>query len=279
VQLLTTSGNGRFVLYGGRSTGTAGETEAVTLRSDDGRTWEEFDSGLPDDTFVDAVERGPNGFLLAGGQANGNPSLWLSSDGFSWDQVHEFEPTGGFVQIDDADGGEEGYVVLGRRHAPTGTSYQRFAFASADGLEWLTSEEPFGSDNQEFVFATNVTSFGPDWVATLGHPDGPSTAVWHSENGLEWTEVGEIRSDPNTSAGVLETTGIGLFHAPSSPARFEGFPGLWSSPDVGEWTEENLGATAVVNDLAESPGNVAVIGSVPGDEFNATLGIWIRSTE
>ena len=103
--------------------------------------------------------------------------------------------------------------------------------------------------------------------------------MWFSENGLDWTEHGSLDAPPNTSPGALADTGIGLFFGVSGSSPFEGFPGFWSSSDGATWEEVDLGADAWITGLAESPGNVAVIGAVPNEPFTSSAGIWIRSTE
>ncbi len=106
VVALVSAADESYILYGVR--GTAGY-EAVALRSRDGMTWEQIDTGLPEVIYVQAIERGPAGYLLVGGQgADTNPTLWLSEDGLAWELVHEFDQTEQWVQIHDADGGEEG---------------------------------------------------------------------------------------------------------------------------------------------------------------------------
>lgn len=275
---LTTAADGSYVIYGRRAEPGVVGTIAVALRSSNGAAWEELAAGLPRVLYVQAIERGPGGYLLVGGQgADANPTLWLSADGLAWELVHEFEQTEQWVQIQDADGGEEGYVVLGRRIQPNGP-YRRFAFASADGRNWSNSDQPFGPDDQAYVPEANVSSLGPDWVATLGRRDAP-LSTWFSANGLDWSEVGSLEADPNASAGVFEEIGGNLIFSPGQPGPFEGFVGVWSSRDGANWAAVDFGAEIWLGGIAEAPGIIAVTGTVPAADFTSTAGVWMTASK
>ena len=144
LEALSTAANGDYTMYLSRTVDGGPEAELLGLRSADGESWEEFDHGLPGSLFVQAIEAGPEEYLLVGGQTSEtNPTLWLSDDALTWEQVYEFDQSEFFVQLDDADGGDEGYVVLGRRIEGDSGAYRRFPFASADGRDWVNADEPF----------------------------------------------------------------------------------------------------------------------------------------
>ena len=150
----------------------------VSLRSTDGETWEPLETGLPSDLYIVAIEEGPAGYLLVGGQgAETNPTLWLSSDALTWELVHEFSQDQQYVQLTDGDGGVEGYVVVGHRTEKDAPSYERFALASADGRHWAETAAPFGPDDQQYQWQVAVSSHGGGWLATLGHRDERDLAV------------------------------------------------------------------------------------------------------
>ena len=175
---LSGAADGSYVLHAMQVNPEATETALVSLRSTDGETWEPLETGLRPDMFVESIEEGPSGYLLVGGQGGQtNPTLWLSSDALTWELVHEFSQDEENVQLYGADGGAEGYVVIGRRIAVRSSSYERFAFASADGREWVESPAPFGPDDQEYVWDVAVTSHGDNWLATLGDPEPHDHAV------------------------------------------------------------------------------------------------------
>jgi len=277
VGALVSAADESYILHGVR--GTAGY-EAVALRSRDGMTWEQIDTGLPQVIYVQAIERGPAGYLLVGGQgADTNPTLWLSEDGLAWELVHEFDQTEQWVQIHDADGGEEGYVVLGRRIEPD-NSYRRFAFASADGRTWFSRDQPFGADNQAYVAEASVSSLGPDWVATLGQPDAP-TAVWFSTDGLGWSEVGSVDAPANTSTAEFHEVAGALVFSPGSGLRGlpEGTAGVWSSVDGVGWAPVDFGADVWLGGIAEGDGITAAIGTLPRPDFTSAASIWVRVSD
>lgn len=282
LEMLTTAANGDYVMYIDRPLPDEVGGELVALRSSDGLAWSEVETGLPDDLLVQAIELGPAGYLLVGGQTSGtNPTLWLSDDAVSWEMVHEFDQTEEYVQLDDADGGEEGYVVLGRRIEGDGGPYRRFSFASSDGRSWIARDEPFGLDDQGWVFSANVQGLGPNWIATLGHPHGSPMTVWFSADGIDWTPRGELGAPPGVGAGVMERTGLGLLFSSQGGPPFDGSPGpgIWSSDDGSTWSRTEVGEGAWIGDIAESPGNVVIVGTIPGEDFPSAAGIWFQSTE
>ncbi len=271
--------DGSYVLHGSRSKTDAPYFETFALQSANGSTWEQVATGLPEVIYIQAVESGPFGHLLVGGQgAETNPTLWLSADGVTWEIVHEFQQDTHTVQIHDADGGQQGYVVIGRRIEPDGTAYRRFAFASADGREWSNVDQPFGPDDQASVFQANVSSLGPDWVATLGHRDAP-TAIWFSANGLQWSEVASVTHGPSTIAALLEEVHGKLIFSPGAGV-WDGTAGVWSSQDGVSWTEDDFGSDAVwLAGVAVDNGTTAVSGAVPSARFGSTGGIWVYTSD
>ena len=255
----------------------------VSLRSTDGEAWEPLETGLPGDLYIQAIEEGPAGYLLVGGQgADTNPTLWLSSDALTWELVHEFSQDQQFVQLHDGDGGAEGYVVMGRRIEHDSSSYERFSFASADGREWIESAAPFGPDDQDFVWEAAVSSRGGDWLATLGQRD-ETTSLWASADGLNWSGAGTLdaRNLSSVGAGLFEEVSSELILAPGASGAYDGTPGAWSSTDGTTWSPIDLGADAWVGDLAIGDGVLAMTGTIPGpvEGFTSTGVIWIRASD
>jgi hypothetical protein len=281
---LTGAADGSYVFHAHIFDTDTGSSSVVSLRSTDGETWEPIETGLPGDVAIQAIEEGPAGYLLVAGQTgNSNPTLWLSSDALTWELVHEFSQDQQYVQLHDGDGGAEGYVVIGRRIERDGSSsYERFAFASADGREWVEQAAPFGPDNQDFVWEVAVSSHGGDWLATLGHRD-ETTQLWASADGLTWTEAGSLdaRNLTTASAGLFEEIGAELILAPGGSVFWDGTPGVWSSTDGTTWSPIDLGADAYAGDVAVGDGVVAMTGTIPGpaEGFTSTAGIWIRASD
>ena len=188
----------------------------VSLRSTDGETWEPLETGLPGDMYIQAIEEGPAGYLLVGGQgAETNPTLWLSSDALTWELVHEFSQDQQYVQLHDGDGGAEGYVVIGRRIEKDSSSYERFAFASADGREWVETAAPFGPDDQSSCGrspsrAMAATGWRRSAIARTRPRCGPRPMV-------SLVRVGQSRRPiALASAGLFEEVGDELILAPGA---------------------------------------------------------------
>ena len=195
--------------------------------------------------------------------------------------VHEFGQDEQFVQLHDGDGGAEGYVVIGRRIEHDSSSYHRFAFASADGREWVEQAEPFGPDDQDFVWDVAVSSHGGDWLATLSQASG-QTSVWSSSDGLTWSESSSLETlDRNLSTpGLFQEVGDELILSPGATTTFDGTSGTFSSTDGTTWSPVDLGADAYLGDLAIGDGVVAMTGTIEGsaENFTSTAGIWIKAT-
>lgn len=283
VAALTGAADGSYVLHALHFSPDVTEAPLASMRSTDGTTWERLETGLPADMFVQSVEdAGPSGYLLVGGQGrNLNPTLWLSSDALTWELVHEFRQDEHYVQIHDADGGDEGYVVIGRRIEPDGGDYERFAFASADGREWVESAAPFGPDDQTFVWDVAVTSHGGNWLATLGDRNDTIT-LWSSADGLEWSAAGTLQGPQRDlgTPGLFEEIGDELILSPVATVSLFGTPGTWSSTDGTTWTPVDLGTDAWLGELAVGDGVVAATGTIPGsgESTTSTGGIWIRAS-
>ena len=280
---LSGAADGSYVLHALQVNPDATETALVSLRSTDGETWEPVESGLPSDMFVQSIEEGPSGYLLVGGQGGQtNPTLWLSSDALTWELVHEFSQDAENVQLYGADGGAEGYVVIGRRIQFEDSSYERFAFASADGREWVETPAPFGPDDQAYVWDVAVTSHGGDWMATLGDQNETIT-LWSSADGLEWSEAGTLQGPERSLAdvGLFEEIGDELILSPGATVSEFGTPGTWSSSDGTTWSPVDLGADAFLGKLAIGDGVLAMTGTIPGsgETTTSTGGIWIRASE
>lgn len=281
---LTAADDGSYILHARRFIPEVPEAPQISLRSTDGQTWEPIETGLPPDMFVQSVEEGgPSGYLLVGGQgAQMNPTLWLSSDALTWELVHEFSQDEQYVQLYGSDAGPEGYVVIGRRIEPDSSSYERFAFASADGREWVERAAPFGEDDQTFIWDVPVTSHGGNWLATLGDRNDVIT-LYSSADGLEWTAGGTIQGPQRSlaSPGLFEEIGDELIYSPGATVSEFGTPGTFSSTDGTTWSPVEAFADAFLGQLAVGDGVKAVTGTIRGTGDSATSvgGIWIRATD
>jgi hypothetical protein len=278
VKTLISTPEGDYVLYFDRHELESNTTRTLALRSSDGTSWEEVETGLAQWVDIDSIERGDRGYLLIGNQVSGgNPTLWLSTDGIAWELVHEFAQDTEFVQVNDGGAGDEGFVVFGRRIAED-NSYARFAFASGDGREWIETTSPLGPDDQTYVPDVIVEGFGSDWIATVASRDD-SARFWFSTNGIIWEPISQIDGASTSIAWdpVLTSAGGELFFSVSGHVNFDGVPGAWSSADGITWEPIEMGADAYLGGVVEGPDSLVLTGTIVPESHLSTIGIWMRT--
>ena len=284
IQELIATPDGDYVLFFDRphSDPNTGSWDTVALRSSDGSTWSEVETGLPSALSIDSIERGAMGYLLVGDQtALGNPTLWLSSDGIGWAKVHEFTQNEHWVQLHGGGAGDEGFVVFGRRIEHDSSSYRRFAFASGDGYQWVETPAPLGADDQDFVFDVVVDGLGPDWVAASAERDSRAP-TWFSADGIGWEPAGEIPAEhPENWDPVLdEADGELYFSATGEASHYPGAPGgAWSSTDGRTWQPIELGADAHLGAVVDGPDAIVLAGTIVLDDRASAIGIWVRAAD
>lgn len=281
LQAVTTTSAGDYVLHFNVLSG-ADITPVEAIRSADGRTWEQIETGLPEELQIMTIEHGALGSLLVGQMPSPDttiPEAWYSSDGVTWELVHEVTDGDRWVTVADAGAGDEGFVIVGASAAPDNSSHEYFALASADGREWIESRSPFGPEDPDFRPNPHVAALGPDWVAVLPTRD-ESIQFWSSEDGLAWASAGQI-----TDTGPLEAFEP-VFHAVDSLLHFSitggGFPwtvtGAWSSTGGATWEPLELGADVYLGGVAAGPETVVLTGSEP-NPTGSQAGIWVRQTD
>ena len=164
--------------------------------SEDAVTWRAAE--LPMSAVVDSFDHGPMGYALTS-----EGEIWFSPDGIEWTMT--YEGAAGVVA------GAEGFVaVLIPDAAGSGS-----VVASSDGQSWFESDQ---------IAATlfDVAPIGGDWVAT-GYVDDPlGMGIWHSPNGLEWTQVLDVN---DLTAPDGPKTGRGLEYDSISGASLTGGAG------------------------------------------------------
>lgn len=267
------TGDGAFVAYGWRE--GDGTFIPVVLSSPNGVTWTEEETNLDANLLIGKVVRGELGYLLLGEQtAFTDPSLWLSTDGVRWEEVHHFVQDELFVQVDDIGAGEEGFVALGVQiDAADPANWERFAFASADGREWIQSTQPFGAEDRDYRPWPAMAPLGPNWVAAIAQQDDPA-AIWFSPDGLAWSLATTIDGLGTTQAWspVMAATGGRVFFSPVADVPL-GQPGIWTSTNVRDWEELELGF-AVAGDVVRSQEETVLAGTVYAATDASEATIW-----
>ena len=167
--------------------GIAREGPHVAWITRDGVSWSATSLGVPEGVHVLELEQGPVGLVALVRVSDGTAvhTIWFSSDGTEWEEVLSI--TGNAI---DVAAGVDGFVILAEP-GPYGETREPFAFASADGRDWVAASDP----PPELLF--HLAPLGGDWVAT-GYGFGASPnplGVWHSTDGLTWQRQGEIPLD------------------------------------------------------------------------------------
>lgn len=272
---LWVSPTGEYVVSGTRPDESG---QDVVLRSTDGVTWSTASTGLPAKVNIAEVASGPRGYLLVGqGTEESDPTLWLSADGLSWELTHEFSQDTSFVQIDAIGAGDDGFVGLAWRGTDE-TVFERFAFASADGRDWVETPKPFGTEPENYRATTVLAPFGPDWIAVIALRDG-TLQVWSAPNASAWESTSEIGTvDIGSSASpVLVNVDGTLFFSVGGDASAPG-SGTWSSTDGVTWTEVDIGSGAA-SDATGGGGAVVLAGHAVVGEQGHAAAIWATPAE
>jgi hypothetical protein len=202
---------------------------SLVWTSVDGRTWTDITpDGFESIGISGVVEF--DGMLVAVGRGNTidieseEAAVYLSRDGTEWRKVETAEPMVG--QLIDLVATDDGlYAVGGVPGADSAGIWH-----SADGESW----ERIGPDI-EHAFLWSIAEGGPGLVAVGWRRDpDPSTAVWTSVDGSEWT----LSPDPEgyelfEATDVVNLDGT-LVMVGSSLATQGGR--FWTSADGLEWT-------------------------------------------
>jgi hypothetical protein len=274
-QGLVAGPSGGFIAFGWQAPPGSGGPSNGLWQSPDGRTWHEVNTDFDPDLDIKVVG-GARGYLLLLQGLGSEPSLWLSTDGLSWEMVHSLADASHVVGVDGIGAGEEGFVALGVRTALDSRS-ERFALASADGRDWVEAPQPFGVEDPTYRPQPVIAASGPDWIAATAQRDD-SAQIWFSANGLDWTPAAVIRGVRTTQAWAPVLVGAGgrLFFSPAGvfPSSI-GAPGVWSSTDGRQWAPLHLGGDAVVGGVASGPAGLVLAGASFAAKNESTATFWL----
>lgn len=279
---VTTTADGDYVLILSIATdgGLASRTEA--LRSADGRSWEPFESGLPDNLGVIVIEHGAQGWLLAGSRFGGeveDPGAWYSSDGVTWELVAELSKPNRWVRVSDAAAGDEGFVIVGTDAALEGPGHEWFALASADGREWIESRPLFEPTDANYQPDPHAGALGLSWIAVLPLQDG-SMQFWASDDGLEWAESSVLPAPGPLEAydPVFAEVGGRLYFSIAGGGALHRTTGAWSSSDGTSWEPLDLGVDAHLGGIVAGADIVVLTGTELTDQGNLAS-IWVGGSD
>jgi len=242
----------------------------IVMRSADGHRWEVEEVDLPSRLYLTRVVSGPKGYLLAG-RDDGPGGLWLSADGLAWRSVQVLtQTTTTYESITDIGAGDDGFVAVGVTGAIDGDS-TNFVLASADGVTWIRSNNPFPIGERHAPPAL-VAPIGGDWVATTTSI-GTATRFWRSANGLQW-ESASVLGGVAPVSPILASAGDRLFYSSTATQAPVGEPGGWTSDDGVSWTRVDLGPDGVLAGAYEDDRGLILAGAVIVSAHRADAAFW-----
>jgi hypothetical protein len=214
-----------YVALGVGTLGAIDRPHAVFLTSPDGRSWARLGQ-VPGsaDTYPGWLTAGDDGVVAAGTDANGDPAVWRSPDGQSFERV-ALELSAD-LSVSDPHGMDEGFVAIG------GPGSAPVLLRSADGAAW--SATPI--DPADDVYATRLVPGEWGWVVQgawaptcSANASCPASAIaWWSVDGISWGRLPIDGSPAATGGSIVVPAGMhGLLAIDGASA--------WSSPDGWAW--------------------------------------------
>ena len=203
------------------------------------------------DRAIDALVPG-RGVTLTVGSANGDGSVWTSTDGDRWSRANAapgvFARPGRQRLLSAAQNGS-GWLAVGY----DGLAPKRpFVVTSSDGTAWKAADgdrafTPSGGAQ----LLTSATAAGPGGHVIVG-ADGPSAATWYSADLKGWhrggdADHGDLGGKPgaehwmnDVAAGSFGYVAAGGLNDPTAGNAPRGRPAVWSSADGKEWRLQQL---------------------------------------
>lgn len=265
-----TAADGTFIALGRIEGEGVTPVALATWRSEDGRTWERADIGLPPTLSSRGVADGSEGYVVAGVRTDAAAAVevWHSTDGLSWGRVFELpsveEPDGRDIQ--NVEAGAEGFVAHGSHR-----DGRIYFVASGDGREWVDAPRQPALD--ELPSVPPLASLGGDWLAAERGGSDP-LGLWFSPDGLNWSRLEITAPGPGARfdrASWLASAGDRLFLEGNDPDRIGE---TWTSTDGREWTLTDLPAELSATAVIRWDDRLALAGTLPVDRSRAAS-FWI----
>jgi len=250
VSQLVPIGDGRLVLVGAvlENADTQGTWRPVAWESANLTDWEMTDLGIPEESAISDLARGPKGHVAAAGER-----LWFAPDGVTWQLAYEPPPGDMNVRA-----GEEGFVATGS--AADGA----YTAASGDGLTWFEGQTLAAP-------GLSITAVGGgDWLAVGGENE---LQVWASDDGLCWEPTVTIGELTGLTSGVGLTTEVTHTYLVTMGdeaymtlawnhccAQLSGSRGVWSSPNGTDWSQREFDLDEVVQAGATDGDTIVLAG-------------------
>lgn len=249
-----------------------GNRDPSAWTSDDGGTWRRFEmeetgsSERRDGPFY--VARRGNVAVAVGNRFDGSlrPAAWWSTAPSAWIALtNESDPLLAFDgHIEALDAGPDGFVAVGYRDHPSGTTVT--VFRSDDGRAWRI-DSTFSTTTERFQ-PLDVSSTGTRLVIVGDTAAGAGTdgRIWVGTNGswrsVDPTPLGLGGAGFQQVGGIAWDPSLGLVAGGLAGSNIE-TPTLWVSPTGDEW--ERLptleGGIAGVHRIQTIPGGFLASGS------------------
>lgn len=208
-----------------------------------------------------AIESG----LLAGGERDGAPMVWMSQDGETWSEA---PPSSGVPDVtldgaiqDITVGDELAVGVIGAR-----------VWYSTDFATWMPIDPgPFVAEGPVSLSAVTYGPAGFVVVGWVSQPDNDAmidqAAVWHSPDGITWTLIEDSSFDRVLLDDVAFSgdryVAVGLDWTPAPLHE-----GIWTSRDGQSWvpveTTDPVGGTSMAGITSTPDGMYAIGNYSPG---------------
>jgi hypothetical protein len=250
---------GGFVALGVGLLGPAADRpHAVFLRSPDGRAWERVGQ-VPGsaDTYPAWITGGPDGIVAAGSDANGDPAVWRSPDGTTFERVTIGLPAD--LSVTDPHALDDGYVALGGSGSPA------VLLRSPDGARWTATPIDVASD----VSAARLIpgrwglvvqgAYAPTCAASASCP--ASAIAWWSQDGSAWGRLPGDGSPVSNGGSMVVPAGMhGLVAIDGASA--------WASPDGWAWRAlpEPGDGSMLITDAVVVGDEIVAVGAVYGED-------------
>lgn len=247
-----------FVALGVGLLGSAERPHAVFLRSRDGRSWERVGQ-VPGsaDTYPAWLTGSPEGIVAAGSDVNGEPAVWRSPDGLTFERtVIELPPD---LTVTDPEAIEGGFVALG------GSGRSPVLLRSTDAVAWTAIQIDAAAD----VYAARLVpgrwglvvqgAWAPTCAANASCP--ASAIAWWSEDGSEWARLPGDGSPISNGGSIVVPAGMhGLLAIDGASA--------WASPDGWAWRPlpDPGDGSMLINDAVVVDDEIVAVGAVYGED-------------
>jgi hypothetical protein len=262
---------GQTVLVGRDNTGTDADPMMVVRdgQGQDVRAPLGSAGAVQPDQAVEAVGTA-NRLIVAVGSSNGDPAVWHSADGRSWQRA-QTTTRAGMQRLTSVTGGLAGWLAVGQ----DGTAPRHpLVLTSRDGSSWQrTDGAAVFRAKGDSALTTYAAAMGPAGYVVVGE-DGFSAASWFSPDLKSWErgtapDRKALKGTDTTGRWMHDVAGgpsgyvaVGGLNDPTAHGAKPSRPAVWTSADGRRWTLRQLplpgGSVGAWFDHVSAKGSVVV---------------------